>query len=219
MRRRLAGVVLVVAIGLPGCGSGADDVTRPTPAPEQQDQATQAAEAARAEARRAAQAARRKRLAGQFRRALRLALVPQEGKSRDQQLRIAGAVDRLAQLAKEDLRVVAPLLRALEKRDYELITKLQFFYVRLGKPGSEKVLLDALYRAGATPTGTGLALTYLQSGNRKLVSATRKWAAREGFTISGSPGAAVGSQWGCLGVYRARRRSSTPTAPPTGLEC
>lgn len=155
-----------------------------------------------------------------FRRSLRVALLPLEGKSREEQLRIADAVDKLAQLAKEDLDVVAPLLRALKRRDYGRITKLQQFYVRLGKPGSEPVLLEALYRAGPTQTGTGLALTYLKSGNRKLVRATRKWASREGFTISGSLIPAVGEKWGCLGVYgAARRRASTPGLPPTGQEC
>lgn len=219
MRRRLASTVLVAVIGLAGCGGEGDDATPKGPSAASVQEERRAAELARAKARQVARTARRRKLRTQFRRALKTALIPQEGKSRKEQLRIAGAVDRLAQIAKEDVGVVAPLVRALEKRDYALITKLQFFYVRLGKPGSEKALLDALYRAGPTPTGTGLALTYLQSGNRRLIGATRKWAATKGFTISGRPTVTAGSQWGCLGVYGRRRGASATTAPPTGLEC
>jgi hypothetical protein len=207
-------VILVVA--LPGCGGGGGtSASTKSGTATNEAQARTDDQAAKAEAERAAKEERRKARERRFKRYLRVALLPQAGKSQKEQLRIADAVDKLAQLAKEDVSAVKPLIDALTKRDYDRIIQLQFFYIRLGKPKSEGVLIDALENAGPTPKGTGFALALLQSGNNKLTKATRAWASRNGLTITGKATPSVGTAWGCLAIYRHRAAG----APPTGLEC
>jgi hypothetical protein len=213
MRRSVVFALVVPALALPGCGGGGGSAARTTSTAATQQQ-TQAGEAAREEAERAAKEERKAARARRFKRYLKVALLPQEGKSQKEQLRIAEAVDKLARLAKEDINAVAPLLTALKKKDYGRIRKLHPFYIRLGKPKSESTLIDALY-AGSANEATVVALAFLASDNQKLIKATRKWAAAKGYTITGKFTTSVGRSWGCLGIYRHRAAN----APPTGLEC
>jgi hypothetical protein len=207
--------LVVSVVALPGCGGGGKgSASTRSDAAAKQAQQQAADDAAHAEAERAAKAERKKARERRFKRYLKVALLPQAGKSRKEQLRISEAVDKLAQLAKEDVSAVAPLLTALKKKDYGRIRKLHPFYIRLGKPHSESTLLDALYGGPADET-TVAALAYLASNNQKLITGTKKWAASKGYTITGTPTTGLGRSWGCLGIYRHRAAN----APPTGLEC
>ncbi|MGZ4358986.1 MAG: HEAT repeat domain-containing protein, partial [Gaiellaceae bacterium] len=77
---------------------------------------------------------------------------------------------------------VAHLVAALQRRDYQLIALLDVFFVQLGEPGSEKVLVDALAANG----NSSMALDFLLSGNEKLGSAARSWAAAHGYVVTGT---------------------------------
>lgn len=135
-----------------------------------------------------------------------LAETSQTGKSMDEQLGISEAQNALGQIAGKDLEAVQPLIDALEQRDYAQIVKLPSFYVALGKPGSEKILAEAVGRY--YPRGAeygGLPFSMLASGNEKLERAVIQELEDAGFTVSGdNPG--PGTLWGSSGAYR----QSTP---------
>lgn len=81
-----------------------------------------------------------------------------------------------------DRDALKPLLDALKRRDFALVADLMNFYVQLGKPGSEPILIEAQNRHGDPLT----AIAFLESGNKKLKDAAHSWAARNGYTITGS---------------------------------
>ena len=124
----------------------------------------------------------------------------QVGKSRKESLRIADAQGELLVIAAEDPAAIQPLLVALEKPDYDQIIDMHSFYIQLGKPGTEKVIGEALQRLEPSPTNNTVVFEYLGSGNSKLVAAARKWAADNGYEVSGNPVPIAGG-WGSGGVY------------------
>jgi hypothetical protein len=189
--------LVVLALGLWGCGDDGGGNAGGTADTTVVQEAEQEAEAQRQ--------ARKQALARKARRLIRIARQSQEGKSMAEQLRIADAQAQLLEIAKEDLDAVAPLVEALERPDYDLAVDIYSFFIQLGKPGTERILAEALYRLGATDRATPLVFAYLDSHNRRLEAAAREWASGNGFTISGSP-AGLGVRWGSSGVYKRGSR-------------
>lgn len=148
----------------------------------------------------AKEAARRKANAARARRLIALARTSQEGKSRKEQLRIFQAQNDLLLLAAEDLAAVSPLIVGLKQRDYDLISELHSFYIQLGQPGSEKILIEALNEQGFSHEGSVMALDFLASENKQLTQAARDWAESHGATITGGP-SAFGATWASAGVF------------------
>jgi hypothetical protein len=98
----------------------------------------------------------------------------------------------LAMLAIVNPKAAGPLFAALRNRDYDLIADLHHVYIQLGRPGSEPALIGALDAHG-DPI---MALAFLYSGNRKLDAGARRWAARNGYTITGESGTSIPGSWG-----------------------
>jgi hypothetical protein len=184
-RRLLLGLILCLLIALAGCGGGDNDGTTAATEGTETEGAETAVDAATAQ---------------RVEELIKVARQPQEGKSQKESLRIADARGELLTIAAENPAAIQPLLDALEKPDYELIIDLHGFYIQLGKPGSEKVLADALQRLEDSPSNSVVALTYFESGNKKLVSAAEKWASDHGYTITGGPRVSP-TGWGSGGVY------------------
>ena len=130
--------------------------------------------------------------------------------SRKQSLRIANAQGELLLIAQRDPAAIAPLVAILKRRDYDAILDLYNFYIQLGRPGSESVLLAALHHEGFTPRSSPMAFAFLASGNKRLVQGTRQWAEQNGLTISGNPGGIAGPRWGQVGAAPP----TVGTAPP-----
>jgi len=88
----------------------------------------------------------------------------------------------LVTMVRVDRDALKPLFDALMRRDHDLIADLMFFYVALGRHGSEKVLIEAQHANGDSQT----VIAFLESGRQQLVNAAHAWAANNGFTITGS---------------------------------
>lgn len=201
MSRRSLLPVLLVSAALAGCGGDGDDGDGTTGAATDGT----ATEQASGDTVDAATAQRVNELTA-------LARQSQVGKSRKESLRIADAQAELLALAAEDPAAIQPLLVALEKPDYDQIIDMHGFYIQLGKPGSEKVIGEALQRLEPSPTNNTVVFAYLGSGNSKLVQAARAWAADNGYSISGAPGPVAGG-WSSAGVY-GPPGGTIPQAPP-----
>jgi hypothetical protein len=179
-------VALIVMAAIAGCGGDDGDGDETTAAATSTEQAAEAGvDAATAQ---------------RVRELIPLARQPQQGKSRKESLRIADAQAELLTIASKDPEAIAPLLAALEKPDYGLIIDMHQFFIQLGKPGSEKVIGEALQRLEPSPQNNTVVFAYLGSGNGKLVRAAEEWAADNGYTISGEPTPQAGG-WGSAGVY------------------
>ena len=148
-------------------------------------------------------------LAAKVKRLVALARQSQFGTSRKQSIRIAGAQAELIGIAEEHPEAIAPLTAALEKPDYEQIASAYPFYIQLGRPGSERVLVAALNRQEYDDEGTVIALAFYSSGNKRLIAGARAWAADHGASFTGSPGG-IGPKWGSTGLPPPE----IPTAPP-----
>lgn len=148
-------------------------------------------------------------LAAKVKRLIALARQSQFGTSQKQSIRIANAQAELIGIAQEHPEAIAPLIAALEKPDYELIADAYPFYIQLGRPGSERVLVEALNRQAYDDEGTAIALAFYSSGNKRLIAGAREWAASHGASFTGSPGG-IGPKWGSTGLPPPE----IPTAPP-----
>ena len=193
-RLAFAAVVVPLLVLLAGCGGGGGGTT----ATSGQAATTGSAAAANAA------------LEAKARRLIPIARQSQAVSSRKESLRIANAQAELLIIAQKDPHAIAPLVAALKKPDYEEILDLYNFYIQLGRPGSEKVLLAALEHEGFSERSSPMAFAFLASGNRKLVQGTRQWAARNGLRITGNPSGIAGPKWGQVGLAPP----TVPTAPP-----
>lgn len=101
------------------------------------------------------------------------------------------ALVTLALMGENDRRQVSPLLAAVRRRDYALITALYRFYIYLGV--GERELVGALNRRPFRPGTTSewsatyeLFSSYLRSGNPRLAAGAREWAERHGAGVTTS---------------------------------
>jgi HEAT repeat protein len=69
---------------------------------------------------------------------------------------------------------------ALDRGDTAVIAGAYQYYIRLGRSGSEDLLVQALNEFG----NADMAETYLNSNNAQLEEAARHWAAAKGYTVS-----------------------------------
>lgn len=148
-------------------------------------------------------------LAAKAKRLIPIASQSQAVASSKESIRIANAQGELLVIAQKDPAAIAPLTAALKEPDYDLVTDLYNFFIQLGQPGSEKVLIEALNRQGFSERSSPMAFAFLASGNKKLVAGTRRWADHNGLTITGQP-SGVGPKWGQVGLPVP----TGPTAPP-----
>lgn len=121
---------------------------------------------------------------------------------------LAGAPDReharvqsagimLDQMGREGGAPVPFLRKKLAARDYEFIRNHAIYFIHLGKPGSEDVLITALDQTGDLVEAP--VIEFLESGHPPLVDAARAWASRHGYSITGGPAGFV--SWGDWDVY------------------
>ena len=199
MRRhtlRIAAAALAALIGFAaGCGGGGDGGSGSTAAQATGATTTTGISPA---------------LAAKVKRLIPIASQSQAVSSRKESLRIANAQGELLVIAQDHPEAIAPLIAYLRKPDYEKILDLYSFYIQLGQPGSEKVLVAALNHEGFSDRSTPVAFAFLSSGNKKLIAGTRKWAEDNGLTITGNPSGIAGSKWGQVGLAPP----NVPTPPP-----
>ncbi len=122
-----------------------------------------------------------------------------------QELSIAGAVyhDELFRpyVAKilsemEDNEAAAKALeKFLNSGDLLVIAGAYQYFIELGRSGSERFLIDALYQYGDKK----MASQYLNSGNEKLSYAAERWADAHGYSVTSIPGSSGGTSWGSGG--------------------
>jgi len=86
---------------------------------------------------------------------------------------------------------IEPLITALEDKNLKLVARAHLYYIRLGEPGTEKVLIKALEAHG----WRRMAENFLTSGNEVLQEAARNWAEDHGYRILSRPGTG-GPKWG-----------------------
>ncbi len=99
------------------------------------------------------------------------------------------AADALSKI--KDTRIKSALASVIQARDFPVIRELCEFYVKLGEPESEDILIEALNTSGVQEDGKigvqgdlkKVALCLVTSGNPKLDAAGRSWAARNGYEI------------------------------------
>lgn len=109
-------------------------------------------------------------------------------------------------------RIIEILKRRMEKGDLRVIAGAYQLAIRLGKPGSEKLLAKALEEGASWPSSIGyingpslpsaglvwqvvMAEDFLNCGNPRLETAAKKWAAKNGFKIAKKAGYG-GPKWG-----------------------
>ena len=80
----------------------------------------------------------------------------------------------------------------LDEEDLKPVAANYAYYIRLGRAGSEDVLMRALNKHG----GKDMAVDYLNCGNDTLEQAAQDWAANHGYEVYTTPGVAGGPQWG-----------------------
>ena len=95
-------------------------------------------------------------------------------------------------LVKIGLSAIAPLINAPKENNLKLMADAYYFFVCLGEPGSEAVLVRALYKYGTQKMAVDLA----NCGNIQLKEAAHKWAESHNIKIKGALGTCNGPVWG-----------------------
>jgi HEAT repeat protein len=89
----------------------------------------------------------------------------------------SGAAESLVRI--KDRRAVKPLVNALKEEDLAVIAGAHAFFLPVCNTNIEPLLIQALYNHG-TPD---MAMMYVNSGIKKLVTAGRGWARRNNFEM------------------------------------
>lgn len=96
-----------------------------------------------------------------------------------------------------DPTVTEAFVSALRKRNIEAIAGAHTFFIELGQPGSETLLLSAFDFAKRTQhSAIPMAEAFLNSGNRLLEDAARTWFKTIGAKTTVYPGLQPRSRWG-----------------------
>lgn len=119
------------------------------------------------------------------------------GLTERQQARVEEAGMTIDEMARENRGPVPFMVKKLAQDDYGFINEHSVYFIHLGKPGSEKVLIAALNQTGDLVESP--VLVFLESSHRPLVEAARAWASRHGYNITGQPAGFL--SWGDWGVY------------------
>jgi hypothetical protein len=112
-------------------------------------------------------------------------------KDNEQAVRFA-AGDVLVQMLKYDPNAIDILTSAIDNGGIKIIAKNYPFYIRLGQPGTEKILLKALN----SQFNQEMCVDYLNCGNTELESGASDIAAKHGYWVTPSFGGHGGPKWG-----------------------
>ena len=112
-------------------------------------------------------------------------------RSNNQSVRFA-AGDVLVKMLKYHPKAIESLTTAIDKNGLRTIARNYPFYIRLGQPGSEKILLKAL-RQNFSKT---MCVDYLNCGSKILEDGATKIARNNGYIITSSFGGHSGPRWG-----------------------
>jgi len=93
----------------------------------------------------------------------------------------------------KDSRAVKPLISALKAGDLEIVAGAYSYFIELGEPGTEEILIKALNIYGTKE----MALDFFNCGNDKLKNAAEKWAKEHGYQIF-TMGSRGGPIWGII---------------------
>jgi HEAT repeat protein len=102
------------------------------------------------------------------------------------------AAEILVAIGKRDPDAVKSITDVLEKNDLRAVAKNYAFFIKLGRPGTERTLVKALYRYG----NKRMCLDYLNCGNETLDQAGHHWAKLHGYIVYSLPGHYEGPRWG-----------------------
>ena len=100
----------------------------------------------------------------------------------------AGALEKL-----DDARSFDHLFEAMKNKSIEIVAGAYPFYIRQGIPGSEALLIQALYTYGALVPS--MARDFLNSDRELLVKAVQEWVRLHDYSIDPSPRPG-GPRWG-----------------------
>ena len=112
-------------------------------------------------------------------------------KSSVQGVRFA-AGDVLVEMIKYHPEVVAELIDALDDSSMYTIAKNHPFYIRLGRSGSESLLLRTLDDYFTVD----MCLDFLNCGSSIIMDGAERIAYEHGYEVYQSPGAHSGPRWG-----------------------
>ncbi len=87
---------------------------------------------------------------------------------------------------------IAPLINARKENNLRLVADVYSFFICRGEPGTEALLIEALYKYGAEK----MAEDFAHSGNDRLKEAAYKWAEGHRHKIEGLLGAGNSPVWG-----------------------
>ena len=112
-------------------------------------------------------------------------------KSSSQEVRFA-AGDVLVEMIKYHPEVVADLINALDDSSIYAIAKNYPFYIRLGRAGSESLLLRTL----EDYFSVDMCLDFLNCGSLIIMDGAERIALEHGYEVYQSPGSRSGPRWG-----------------------
>lgn len=118
-------------------------------------------------------------------------LLTQKLRAADTDVRFAAA-DALVLMNKYQPDALVELTSALDSRDLGVITRQYAFYIRLGRRGSEGVLMQALSRYFSVE----MCVDYLNCGNSDLEQGAQRVARQHGYDVTTSFGSHGGPHWG-----------------------
>lgn len=81
-----------------------------------------------------------------------------------------------------DPRIVEPLVQGMNAKDMAIITGAYVFFIEMGKPGTEPLLIEAFNKHSDTLTIT-MAYDFYNCGNSQLAEAAKLWADKNKMRI------------------------------------
>ena len=112
-------------------------------------------------------------------------------RSANQKVRFAAA-DALVLMARVNPDAVSNLTQAFDNGSLGAIANNYPFYIRLGQPGTENLLLNAL----SAYFNREMCLDYLNCGNQAIEGGSKKIAEARGYNIFSKEGTHDGPKWG-----------------------
>jgi hypothetical protein len=131
------------------------------------------------------------------------AIEPLISAMKDNELYVA-ALSALALTSMKDARAHAALMKALSEHNSRAIFGTHTFFVRIGVPGSESALIEALEKFPSRE----MAEEFLNSGNPALQKAANDWALKYKQSLKPAPTTAL-VRWG-MGQETSLQTASNP---------
>lgn len=92
-----------------------------------------------------------------------------------------------------DARSIETLMTGINEFDLDIVRGAYRFFIRKGEPGTENVLISALFTGSFDEQ---MAKAFINSGNSQLQKVVREWAESHGYKIFVFPGREGGIKWG-----------------------